>query len=81
MDSVAEQLRTRELAMIDSLQRYGYRVFTEIMTPVQVRCGFIPRTDARKIRSDVSYCRMAITCCFSRSGSGCERFTSRVGIG
>ena len=36
VDSVAGQLRARELAMIDSLQRYGYRVFTEIMTPAQV---------------------------------------------
>ena len=39
MESVTQQLRTRELAKIDSLQRYGYRVFTEILTPAQVQQG------------------------------------------
>ena len=37
VDSVAEQLRARELVLIDSLQRYVRRAHYEILTPVQVR--------------------------------------------
>ena len=33
---MAEQMRARERAMVGILQQYSYRVFTEIMTPVQV---------------------------------------------
>ena len=36
VDSMAEQMRARDRAMVGILQQYSYRVFTEILTPVQV---------------------------------------------
>ncbi len=40
VDSMAEQMRTRDRAMVGILQQYSYRVFTEILTPVQVCPSF-----------------------------------------
>ncbi len=37
VDGMAEQMRARDRAMVGILQQYSYRVFTEILTPVQVR--------------------------------------------
>ncbi len=36
VDSIAEQMRARELAMVGIVQRYGWTIFAEILTPVQV---------------------------------------------